>query len=74
MPKILQNAPAHSYATAPYIGIYTVEIETKFLETQNFLPLVLFQYIYMSFLTWAYGKKELKQLMNNIPNLKFAYE
>ena len=47
MPKILQNAPAHSYATAPYIGIYTVEIETKFLETQNFLPLVLFQYMYV---------------------------
>ena len=54
------------------------QVESKFLKTQKFQPLVWFRFIDDIFLIWAHGEKSLKKFMmefNNFnPNIKFTYE
>ena len=54
------------------------QVESKFLQTQKFQPLVWFRYIDDIFFIWTHGEKSLKKFMmefNNFnPNIKFTYE
>ena len=54
------------------------EIETKFLETQEFQPLVWFRYTDDVFFIWTHGPDKLVSFMtkfnNYHPNVKFTYE
>ena len=61
-----------------YACIFMDEIETKFLETKEFQPLVLFKYIDNVFFIWTHGPDKLVSFMtefnNYHPNIKFTYE
>ena len=61
-----------------YTCIFMDEIETKFLETQEFQPLVWFRYIDDVLFIWTYGPDKLVSFMtefnNYHPNIKFTYE
>ena len=50
----------------------------KFLDTQEFKPLVLFRYVDDVFFIWTHGKKKLEEFLKifNIynPNIKFTHE
>ena len=54
------------------------EIETNFLQTQEFQPLVWFRYIDDVFFIWTHGPDKLVSFMtefnNYHPNIKFTYE
>ena len=54
------------------------EIETNFLDTQEFKPLVWFQYIDDVFFIWTHGKEKLKEFLKDFnnyhPNIKFTHE
>ena len=58
--------------------IFMDETETKFLQTQEFQPLVWFRYIDNVFLIWTHGPDKLVSFMtkfnNYHPNVKFTYE
>ena len=62
----------------PYACIFMDQVESKFLQTQKFQPLVWFRYIDDIFFIWAHGENSLKNFMmefNNFnPNIKFTYE
>ena len=62
----------------PYACIYMDEVETEFLETQNFKPLVWMRYIDDIFFIWTHGEEKLKNFMNEFnnfkSNLKFTFE
>ena len=53
----------------PYACIFMDQVESKFLQTQKFQPLVWFRYIDDIFFIWTHGERSLKN-----PNIKFAYE
>ena len=59
-----------------YACIFMDEIETKFLETQEFQTLVWFRYIGDVFFTWTHGPDKLVSFMaefnNYHPNIKFT--
>ena len=61
-----------------YACIFMDEIETKFLETQEFQPLVWFRYIGDVFVIWIHGPDKLVSFMTELnnyhPNIKFTYE
>ena len=54
------------------------EIETKFLDTQEFKSLVRFRYINDVSFIWAHGKEKLEDFLKNFNNyhlnIKFAHE
>ena len=58
--------------------IFMDETETKFLQTQEFQPLVWFRYIDNVFFIWTDGPDKLVSFMtefnNYHPNIKFTYE
>ena len=62
----------------PYACIFMDQVESKFLQTQKFQPLVWFRYIDDIFFIWAHGENSLKDFMmefNNFnPSIKFTYE
>ena len=62
----------------PYACIFMDQVESKFLQTQNFQPLVWFRYIGDIFFIWTQGENSLKNFMiefNNFnSNIKFTYE
>ena len=62
----------------PYACIFMDEIETKFLQTQEFQPLVWVRYIDNVFFIWTHGPDKLVSFMtefnNYHPNIKFTYE
>ena len=62
---------AHLYAC-----IFMDLVESKFLQTQKFQPLVWFRYIDGIFFIWTHGENSLKYFMiefNNFnPNIKFT--
>ena len=64
--------------TPTYACIFMDEIETKFLETQEFQPLVWFRYIDAVFFIWTHGPDKLvsftTKFNNYHPNVKFTYE
>ena len=61
-----------------YACIFMDEIETKFLETQEFQPLVWFRYIDDVFFIWTHGPDKLVSFMTEFNNYhsngKFTYE
>ena len=61
-----------------YACIFIDEVETNFLETQEFQPLVWFRYIDDVFFIWTHGPDKLVSFMtefnNYHPNIKFTYE
>ena len=58
--------------------VFMDEIETKFLQTQEFQPLVWFRYTGIVFFIWTSGPDKLELFMTEFnskpPNVKFAYE
>ena len=54
------------------------EIETNFLDTQEFKLLVWFRYIDYIFFIWTHGKEKLESswedFNNYHPNIKFTHE
>ena len=54
------------------------QVESKFLQTEKFQPLVWFRYIDDIFFIWTHGESSLKNFMmefNNFNrNIKFIYE
>ena len=61
-----------------YACIFIDEIETNFLQTQEFQPLVWFRYNDDIFFIWTHGTNKLVSFMtefnNYHPNIKFTYE
>ena len=49
-----------------YACIYTDEVETEFLETQERAPLVLFRYIDDIFFIWTHGKEHLEIFLQEL--------
>ena len=79
--KVYQEISGAAIGTkfAPlYACIFMDQVESKFLQTQKFQPLVWFRYIDDIFLIWTHGENSLKNLMTEInnfnPNIKFTYE
>ena len=79
--EVYQQIPGTATGTKfapPYACIFMDQVESKFLQTQKFEPLVWFRYIYDIFLIWTHGENHLKNCMmefNNFnPNIKFTYE
>ena len=62
----------------PYACIFMDQLETKFLETPTFKPLVWFRYIDDIFFIWTHGEEKLKTFMAELnsfnDNIKFTYE
>ena len=60
-----------------YASIFMDEIETKFLDTSEFKPLVWFGYIDV-FSIWKHGKEKLEEFLKNFnnyhPKIKFIHE
>ena len=61
-----------------YVCIFMDEIKTKFLQTQEFQPLVWFRHIEDVFFIWTHGTDKLVSFMTKLnnyhPNIKFTYE
>ena len=61
-----------------YASIFMDEIETTFLDTQEFKSLVWFQYIDDVFFIWKHGKQKLEEFLKDFnnyhPNIKFTHE
>ena len=53
----------------PYACIFMDQVESKFLQTQKFQPLLWFRYIDDIFFIWTHGENN-----NFSPNIKFTYE
>ena len=47
------------------------EVETEYLQTQRFKPLVLLRFINDIFFIWTYGKENLQNFMEDLNNFKF---
>ena len=62
----------------PYACIFMDDVETRFLETQEFKPLVWFRYIDDVFFIWNHGQEKLDSFLEELngfnPYLKFTYE
>ena len=65
--QILGTAIGTKFAPT-YACIFMYEIETKFLETQEFQPLVWFRYIDDVFFIWTHGPDELVSFMAEFNN------
>ena len=54
------------------------KLETNYLKTQTWRPLVWFRYIDDIFFLWTHGEESLKQFLGNLnnydPNVKFTRE
>ena len=54
------------------------KLETNYLKTQTWRPLVWFRYIDDIFFLWTHGEESLKQFLDNLnnydPNVKFTRE
>ena len=79
--KVFQQIAGTAIGTkfAPtYACIFMDQLETKFLETQTFKPLVWFWYIDHIFFIWIHGEEKLKTFMAELnsfnDNIKFTYE
>ena len=61
-----------------YVFILMHKIETNFLDTQEFKPLVWFRYINDVFFIWTHGKEKLEEFLKDFNNyhhnIKFTYE
>ena len=51
-----------------YVSIFMDEIETNFLDTQEFKPLVWFRYIDDVFFIWTHGKEKLEEFLKDFNN------
>ena len=73
----ISGTPIGAKFAPPYKYIFMDQLETKFLQTQKFQPLVWYRYIDDIFFIWAHGEKSLKSFMmefdNFNPNIKFTY-
>ena len=60
-----------------YTLIFIDQIETNFLDTQQFKPLVWFRYINVFFI-WTHGTEKLEEFLKDFsnyqPNIKFTHE
>ena len=54
------------------------QVETDFLQTQKFQPLVWFRYIDDIFFIWTHGEENLREFLEEFnkfhPNIKFKHE
>ena len=61
-----------------YASIFMDEIETNFLDTQEFKLLVWFRYIDDVFFIWTHGKEKLEEFLKDFnkyhPNIKLTHE
>ena len=75
--KISGTAIGTKFAPA-YACIFMDQIETNFLQTQEFQHLVWFRYIEDVFFIWIHGPNKLvsftTEFNNYHPNIKFTYE
>ena len=62
----------------PYACIFMDQVETDFLQTQKFQPLVWFRYIDDIFFIWTHGEENLREFLEEFnkfhPNIKFTHE
>ena len=65
--QILGTAIRTKFAPT-YACIFMCEIETKFLETQEFQPLAWFRYTDDVFFIWTHGPNELVSFMTGFNN------
>ena len=79
--KVYQQISGRAIGTkfaTPYACIFMDQVESNFLQTQKFQPLVWFRYIDDIFFIWTHGENSLKNFMkefNNFNrNIKFTYE
>ena len=79
--KVFQQITGTAIGTKfapPYACIFMDKLETKFLETQTFKPLVWFRHIDDIFSIWTHGEEKLKTFMAELnsfnDNIKFTYE
>ena len=79
--KVYQQISATAIGTKfapPYACIFMDQVESKFLQTKKFQPLVWFRYIDDMFFIWTHGEKSLKKFIMEFnkfnPNIKFTYE
>ena len=70
--QILGTAIGTKFAHTYDACIFMDEIETNFLKTQEFHPLVWFRYIEDVFIIWTHGPDKLLKFMTSIQ--KFTYE
>ena len=54
----------------PYACIYMDEVETEFLKTQEFQPLLWFRYIDDIYFIWSHSEDELNKFLENLNNFK----
>ena len=64
---------------APTFAFFFMDkIETNFLDTKEFKPLIWFRYIDNVFFIWTHGKEKLEELLKDFnnyhPNIKFTHE
>ena len=75
--QILGTASGTKFAP-PYLCIFMDQVETQFLQTQQFQPLLWFRYIDDIFSIWTHGKEHLELFLNDLnkfhPNLQFTYK
>ena len=68
----------HQTFAPTYASIFMDKIETNFLDTQEFKPLVCFQYIDDVFFIWTHVKEKLEEFLKDFnnyqPNIKFTNE
>ena len=79
--KVFQQISGTAIATKfapPHACIYMGQVETEFLQTQRFKPLVLLRFINDIFFIWTNGGENLKNFMKDFNNfkskLKFTFE
>ena len=62
----------------PYDYIFMDQVETEFLESQVYKPLVWFRYIDDVFFIWTHGQEKLRLFLEDLnkchPNIKFIHE
>ena len=75
--QILGTAIGTKFAPL-YTCIFMVDLETKFLQSQSFQPLVWFRYIDGIFFIWTLRKDKLEKLLDDLNsfdnNIKFIHE
>ena len=61
-----------------YAGIFMDKLETDFLNTQKYLPLVRYRYIDDIVFIWTHGEEKLKFFLDDLnkypPNINFTHE
>ena len=62
----------------PHACIFMDQIETNFLMTQCYQPMIWFRYIDNIFFIWTHGEEKLEEFMADFnafnPNIQFTYE